>query len=408
MGLHAQELSLLLNTSRTTPAEQAEHLLLTIKDDFDWTFLVETAYNHGVTGLLCNSLVKMPKTLIPDEIFSAAQQHLAQQRQANQTLADQLTDILTALDAAGIDAIPFKGPTLSMAAYGDLSLRTFRDLDFLIHYDKIQSCLEQLETIGYRQNVHLSPRQMHAFLDYSGQDILYGKGIPIEPHWGFAPRTLSLEIDYDGIWSRAGRRPFNGQAVRCFSPEDELIILCIHGCKEKWTKLKWVADISEFIRSHPQLDWYRLHLDAESQGLARMVRLGFSLAKHLLDAPLPPTATQWMDRDPFILTWSKQLTREFFNVEQRAQSIYEVSRYHWDMRERRRDRWHYLYRTLTQPREQHFMDIAIPDRLFFLYTPYKLLHDYLALPIWRRIKRSQQTNAAVSSTSEGKRTDAAR
>ncbi|WP_029131950.1 nucleotidyltransferase family protein [Sedimenticola selenatireducens] len=407
MSQNSRELSLLLCLCRTEPAEHARNLLQEAPDDFDWGFLVQTAYAHGVTGLLCNSLINMPKTLIPEVILEASQEHLRQHRASNQILVDQLTHILTELAATDIEAIPFKGPTLAISAYGDLALRTFRDLDFLIHKTKIQPCLDKMEEIGYTQNMHLSPRQMQAFLGYSGQDVLYGEGIPVEPHWTFAPHTFALDIDYAGLWDRTQKITFNGQHIRNLAPEDELIILCIHGSKEKWTKLKWVADVAEFTRSHPELDWKQLFVLAESQGLARMVKLGLKLAELLLEAQIPPVVANWLAKDRMALDWSNQLAGEFFDVDKRARSIYELSRFHWEIRERRRDQWRYLYRTLIQPREQHFIGITFPDRLFFLYTLYKLLHDYLALPIWLQIKR-HRGGQSITGPAETEHTDATR
>ena len=407
MSQYARELSLLLCVSRTEPAERATHIINEVKNDLDWTLLVKTAYAHGVTGLMCNSLKNMPNACIPEEILDASREHLHQHRASNQTLADQLTHILTELTATGIEATPFKGPTLAISAYGDLALRTFRDLDFLVHKTNIHPCLNRMEEIGYKQNMHLSPRQMQAFLDYSGQDVLYGAGVPVEPHWAFAPHTFALDIDYAGLWDRTQKVIFNGQRIRQFAPEDELIILCIHGSKERWTKLKWVADVSEFIRSHPDLDWKQLFVLAESQGLARMVKLGLGLAESLLETRLPQIATNWLAKDRLAVDWSSRLADEFFDVDKRAQSIYELSLFHWEIRERRRDRWSYLYRTLIQPREQHFTAITFPNRLFFLYTLYKLLHDYLALPIWLQIKR-RRGGQSITRPAETEHTDATR
>lgn len=407
MSTCSPEQSLLLATARTLPGPHVTDLLREATETLDWTRLIETAQEHGVTGLLCRSLLDQPD-LVPDVLLGAARQHLQQQRSTNQLLADQLTDILAELAAGGIEAIPFKGPTLALTAYGDLALRSFRDLDFLIHEEQMQSCLEKLREIGYTQNLRLSPKQLRSFLTYSGQDILYGDGTPIEPHWAFAPSTLALDIDYCGIWDRAEYGDFNGRSILRLAPEDELIILCVHGGKERWTKLKWVADIAGYIRSHPALDWDELMERAELQGLGRMVRLGLGLAGRLIQAPLPPALTGWIKKDETAANWCRHLADTFFEVDTRARSIYQLSRFHWEIRERRRDRWRYLLRTVTQPRELHYMSIALPDRFFFLYTPYKLLHDYLALPAWLWLKRQRHPSGQPHEAAEPERTDAAR
>jgi hypothetical protein len=198
-------------------------------------------------------------------------------------LADQLSYILAELDAINIKAIPFKGPTLAMTAYENISLRTFRDLDFLIHEEQIQPCLDKLRELGYVHEWSLSPKQWQAFLCYAGQDILFGVGVPFEPHWAFSPRTLALDIDYAGLWQRSFRTSFNGHSILCLAPEDELLVLCMHGSKEKWSQLKWVVDVAEFVRSHTDLDWESLISRAESQGLSRMLVLGLGLAQRLVN-----------------------------------------------------------------------------------------------------------------------------
>ncbi len=387
MDTHPPELMLLLACSRLEPGSCVEEILRTAPGDIDWTVLVMTALDHGVTGLLCNSLLTLPDDMVPLEIIDAAKSYLHQAESSNQALADQLSGALDILHAAGIETIPFKGPSLALSAYHRLALRTFRDLDFLIREKDIELCLSVLRTIGYSHDWNLTPRQWQEFVHYAGEEIVFGEGVPCEPHWAFAPHTLAIRIDYDKIWQLSIRKSFNGRTILSLAPEDELIVLCVHGSKEKWSKLKWVADVAEFVRSHPALDWSGLFSRAEAQGIARMLRLGLSLAKQLLDAPIPLAISPWLDADRVGTEMSQQLSRSFFEHRtETEQSIYEISRFHWAMRERFSDRWRYFYRTVTQPRVQHFGGIRLPDSLFFLYVPYKLVHDYIALPIWKRAK----------------------
>ena len=228
--------------------------------------------------------------------------------------------------------------------------------------------------------------QWRAFVDYASPDILFGKGVPFEPHGEFAPGTLALDIDYDALWGTSIEIQFNGQMARSFAPEDELIILCLHGCKEKWSKLKWVVDVAEFINSHAGLDWGAVFARAESQGMARMVRLALSVSQQLLSLTLPDMVVRWLGEDKVVDVWAKQIAADFFNPAQNEISIYTPSLFHWKMRERFIDKVRYFVRTITQPRVQHFSSIKIPDSMFVAYYPFKLLHDYLALPVWKLLK----------------------
>ncbi|MES9937981.1 MAG: nucleotidyltransferase family protein [Sedimenticola sp.] len=389
MSQHSSEITLLLAACRPEPDNRIDPLLQTLADDIDWTRLIETSLTHSVAGLLCNTLLKTDQSLVPEDIRDAAAIFLEQAERDNQEAADQLVHILITLDDAGIEAIPFKGPTLAVSTFGKLNLRSFADLDFLIRSNKIEPCLNKLKDAGFKQNINLTRKQRAAFLSYSGQDVLYGHGTPLEPHWAFAPNTLAINIDYAGIFQRASKKSFNNSAILSLSPEDELIALCIHGSKENWKKLKWVADVAWHIRRHPDMDMQGLFSLSETQGVARMVRTGMILASKLLKETLSDTARNWIDKDAIALKLANHLTNEFFCNPGTEKSVYQLSQYHWAMRERLRDRWRYLFRTVTQPRESHFIDVALPDSLFFLYTPYKMLHDYIMLPVWLVAKKAR-------------------
>jgi len=352
----------------------------------DWTRLVEIAYQHGVNGLLCRGLLQQREGGVPVDIAEACDLHMKSCADHNQKLADQLSNILGVLSSRGIPVIPFKGPVLAMKAYGDLSLRSFRDLDFLIHHGQIEVVLSLLRELGYHNEHGLSPRQWQAFKNYAGQDIMFGEGVPVEPHWQFAPSTLALNVDYDSLWQRVVSYQFNDQIVQSLVPEDELIVLCLHGAKEKWSKLKWVVDVAKFVNVHASLDWGVVFRRSESQGVARIVRLALSISQQLLSLSLPDQVVRWLNKDVVAGEWAKQIATDFFNPGQEDISIYKLSYFHWKMRERIRDKVKYLARTVAQPRVQHFSSIKIPDSMFVAYYPFKLLHDYMALPVWKLLK----------------------
>lgn len=387
MSEYPVETSVLLVACRLKPCNNLEQWLGSLPESFDWEFLVKNAFAHGVNGLLCHSLLSVPQQLVPKEIRHASCEHLKQLAKINQKHADQLTFILGELKLASIKAIPFKGPTLAMSAYGQLNLRTFRDLDFLIREKDIQPCMDKLQKLGYKNGFDLTPRQWREFVHYTCEDILFGPGLPLEPHWAFVPWTLSQKVDYEGVWARAVEKVFNRQSVLILSPEDELMALCIHGCKEEWNKLKWVVDVSEFIHSHPALDWDMLIDHATKQGLARMVKVGLLLAQRLVQVNIPEKVNVWVDDDRRASRLVKQLTNDMFDDTRKRSDIWDPCIFHWAMREKLSDRLRYLFRSIFQPRIEYFSVITFPDNLFFLYRPYKIFHDIIALPIWKLIKK---------------------
>jgi len=386
---------LLLSITRLDGNAAVASILTEHGHDIDWTVLVAAVIEHELIGIFCKVILEIPSTLVPTEMRLACQQKLSEQKASNSIAAQQLSHILDKLQAADIKAVTFKGPTLAIKAYQDIALRSFRDLDFLIPEAQIEDCLSLLRDMGYHHEHGLSPRQWQAYVHYNGQDILFGPGLPVEPHWAFAQRTLMLDIDYKGFWQRVSDTSFHGQRVLTFSLEDELIILCLHGFKHEWCKLKWVVDLVMFISSHSKIDWAIVMHRAESQGLARIVIFAIALGEYLFGRSVPETVRHWMEKDTFAMLASAKFGGRFFQVAQEAvqrqnKPCSHLHYFRWSMRERYFDRLRYAVRTLTQPRVVHFRTISVPDSLFFFYYPFKISHDYFALPVWLIIKPFKQ------------------
>lgn len=373
----------------------------------DWTFLVQAAIDHGVSPLLCRALLTLCPEAVPDDVLTAAKTHLDENHADNRSRTAELLRILAALAQRNIPAVPFKGPILAERVYGALSLRRFRDLDFLIRETDIDATLDVLRQLGYPTDTgfvsardpafRLSPAQTDAFRRYAGEYIFYkpDNSAVIEPHWHFAPATLCVDIDYTALWRRTLDATLAGTGVRALTPEDELLILCVHGSKEIWSRLQWICDVAELIRADAQLNWVATLQRAERQGCQRMLLLGLALAHRLLQAPLPPTVRQLTEQSA-VQALARDIEGALFGDRGETTSIYSVSLFRLRMRERLRDRWRYVWRTMTTPRIQHFEMIALPDALIAGYVPVKLVHDYVLLPLWLLAKRLHAITTATA------------
>ena len=65
-------------------------------------------------------------------------------------MEDQLSTLLRNFKAAGIPAIPYKGPALAATAYGNVGLRVFGDLDILIQKEDVPRAADMMTALGYR------------------------------------------------------------------------------------------------------------------------------------------------------------------------------------------------------------------------------------------------------------------
>ena len=369
-----------------TETSRRVHALL--QEALDWDYLVRTALKHSITALLFRSLSQISPDGVPAEIATATGIFMKRQHDFNLLLTEELAHILALLEARGIAAIPFKGPVLSALVYGDLGLRSYRDLDFLIHEQDFHRCMDALRNLDYRSDLDVSPAQEVAFRNYSGQDLLYcnDRLVAVEPHWAFGPSNLVMAIDYEGFWNRARPVDLAGTKVRSFSPEDLITVLCLHGSKEQWSRLQLICDVSETLHAYPSIDWNAVIARAREQRCLRMLLLGLRTSSRLLGTTIPGQALSLLDSDPSIERLARQVEISLFNERYVMPSSYSLSLFRLQMHDQFKDQMSYLVRTITTPRLQHFRTIRLPDSMFFLYYPVKLIHDYMLLPLWHARK----------------------
>jgi Uncharacterised nucleotidyltransferase len=376
---------------------------ITIASDADWTAIIQAALHHGVAGLLCRSLRRLPPGEIAPDILHAAGVYIEESDARGAERVAQLFEILDVLAGADIPAIPFKGAALGVLAYGSATLRPSRDIDVLVHKQDMDRTVAALHQLQYRLGEIFTPRIMAACFETYGQDILFAEGrLPLEPHWSFSPKALAVDLDIDGLWDRASPSDLAGRVTLTLSPEDTLLVACLHGSKEKWWRLLWVADIAAFIHRHPTLDWDVTIKRAEASGIRRMLLLGLALARELFSSPLPPNLSSAIEQDPMCNRLVEESKRYLFTPGAAVGSVHNVSKYHLQLRERVGDRVRYAWRTVTTPQVMHYRMVKLPDALLLGYIPVKLVHDYLLLPLWtlgkghwwRRSRNSMSDNPA--------------
>lgn len=285
--------------------------------------------------------------------------------------------------------MPFKGPILAEQAYGDCSLRIFDDLDFLIHEQDHAAAVELLQSLGYIRQTWNTATKALASWRYNGQDFLFHEtlNVAIEPHWLFAPRSFSVDVDYAGLWQRAHTICIDGHKIPALSPEDHLIIICVHGCKEQWIRIKQVCDLAAFIQNQPTLNWKVIHQRAHAQRCMRMLLIGLYLAHILFEVRLSPIIEKELVRYKAPVLLAKKARHWLINKQKTLPSINKIHLFHYRLRDRWWDRVKYILYTCLMPSDKHFRMVSLPAKLFWLYYPIKLIHDYFLLPFWLLWKR---------------------
>lgn len=383
----SSEMAFIIKILDQSPFQDKKTYLENIaSSEFNWITFLELSKKHHLTALLAQKIDQYDIDFIPSVISQALKAQISKNQARSDQLAAEILKILKLLKQNNITAIPFKGPTLAIQLYGNLTARFSRDIDFLVQKHEMTKALEILNTAGYHfQKSKQSPRKEQAYQDYNGQYLMFSgdRSIAIEPHSMLGPSTLALGVDYQQLWKNQTTLNSEGQTVPSFRLEDLFIILCIHGTKEKWRRLKWIIDIAALIEKYPDLNWNYVIKQSENWGCRRMVFVALSLSQRILNATVPDDIETIINNENFVDYLSNCVEKNIQNTEHDLSSIYNISRFIFLIRERNRDKISYLFRTIFTPRDYHYDLINLPDFMFFCYPVVKIIHDYILLPLWK-------------------------
>ncbi|HST21441.1 MAG TPA: nucleotidyltransferase family protein, partial [Blastocatellia bacterium] len=284
------EAELLLRCARTRSANKScEHTETPLETGIDWEHLFQTADAHGVIPLLYKFLNETCRESVPKHAITQLRDRFIRNAQSNLALTGELLKIFDLLKSHGIPAIAYKGPALAAAVYGDIALRQFVDLDILVRKQDVFDVKEILIEQEYNPEFILTESQKAAFLDnhYDYAFFHNESRALVEIHWEVAEGFLSFPLSVECLLERIQSVNIAGRQVATLSPEDTLLVLCIHGSKHLWARLGWICDVARLIEHEKDFNWQLASERAAALGSRRMFLLGLFLANNLLGAPLP-------------------------------------------------------------------------------------------------------------------------
>ena len=180
----------------------------------------------------------------------------------------QLEALLRAFRQRGIEVVPLKGPCLAERLYGSAALRSCRDLDLLVR----RADLAQAEAL--LREIDFLPDEAD---DYHRQWI---RGtLTVELHHD-VENPLTFDFHVDQAFQRALPATFQGEPIRQFVPEDELLYLCLHAAHHRYERLSLVLDLERALESFapPPGGW---PLREDAAGLGNLLLLGLAMARRL-------------------------------------------------------------------------------------------------------------------------------
>jgi Uncharacterised nucleotidyltransferase len=366
-----------------------------ISQDIDWEKVIQTAVDHRVMPLLYQSLHAFCPKAVPKIILHRLQALFRSNAVRNLFLVRELIRLMKLFESYGIETIAFKGPVLTVYAYGDLSLRQQCDLDILVRKRDIFSAKRLLLSNGYRPWRPMTEKQELAHLQ-SHHAFVFLPELPtysVDLHWAIAQPHHANAINQEILWKRVESVSLAGHRILTFRPEEMMLILSMHGSKHWWQQLGWICDVAQLVHSRPNLDWKRVVREAEKAGCTKGLLLALELVKSVCGVRLPGDVLRMIDEYPRVKAVGCSVTRRLFSEKrsflmERFHQIFIVSR----LKQRLRDRLVYLlyeWRETVTPNEKDEALVSLPVGFSFLYYIVRPIRLTVAYGLSRLIRSAK-------------------
>ncbi len=369
--------ALLLCCARTRmDSTTAERLRELLREETDWAYLLATAFRHGLLPLLYWQLHATCPERVPPAWMDDLRGYFQRLARRNMFSASALCEVLKKFGADEVAAVPIKGPALAASVYGNLALREFQDLDFLLAEEEVPKARQSLASLGYRPQF---PRNdaTNAALPRAAGPYRFARDTPrsvVELHSQTTLRHFPVPPDLERLRKRLQPASLGGQKVMTLCPEDLLLFVCVQGARNFWEQLSWICDVSELIGLPGEINWEQLLQAAGRMSCERMFFLGLYLANDLLGALLPEDVARRVRADPVVRLLGAQVRRHLFEDAGVPLGTWERWMFRAKMQERPRDRIRYCFRLATIPTPEDYALLPLPATpvLYSLLRPVRL------------------------------------
>ena len=363
-----------------------------IRTGVDWQKLIRIGEDHHILALFARAFTLVSEEWFPHQFVEFSKNYSEKNLFQNILATKRLLEVLNGFEDLGIGVIPYKGPVLSATLYGNLAYRQFGDLDIIVPKGELERSKAILSNYDFERiwpRIGLTDAQERSHIENKYNYTFYRPNdrVILELHWGVSPKYFSFPPKINWFWEKAAPVSIFGRQLFGFSPEDYLLILCVHGGNHCWIRLNWVCDIAQLMFMYPNIRWPYVIQEASRFGIKRLLLTGILLAHNILGTVLPDIIWEAIKADWKVSSLAKEVELRY------QQSIFIGSRpfmipiFHIKSREKLFDKLRYLL-FMNSPSIEDWNFVELPDYLFFLYyliRPVRLINEYGVVPLFEML-----------------------
>lgn len=336
----------------------------------DWNDFIYKASVHGVLPLIYNSLKALENSSIPSIMITRLKDNYFEITKENMMLTSELIKITKLFDQNHIKYISFKGPTLSQAYYGNITLRQYCDLDILVKYIDIKKIIVLLEKIGYKGDYLYSKDKNSNYLKvitFVNEKL----ATVIEIHCELISSSYAIDFRNINFFNKIKTIDINNNSLNIFKKEFLFIYLCIHGSKHVFERVSWICDINKLLIDKT-INWKLLIRLSEVLNVKRIILSSIYLASIVFDTKLPSYIKSIIEKDSQVKKISNKI---LLSLDKNKMSLTSLSIL-ISQREGIYDKLHFLFKSLFSVKDTDIKFIKLPKYLYFIYfiiRPFRML-----------------------------------
>jgi len=356
---------------------------LSKKDEDQLLNLISLSTRHGILPLVYKAIKKIStqdENTVPATFLTELKAHYMSISQRNMLMSAELIRIMKLLEDNGIEALAFKGPTLSQMAYGDITLRQYSDLDILVSEKNIYRVAQLMVNQNYEPMNSIEFLNNSAKLHVEKNYEFYGRknGIKVEIHWRLINTSFLKKFKNHDVFSKHDTVSINNKPLPTLDTRILLLYLCNHGASHMWERLEWIVDIDRIIKSKgDSWDWDEILKLASTLQSKTTLLLGIGLSKKLFNTKLPPQIERQIHKQSiftlisFILT---TLNSDLIHQDHTShKKNYKVFQFNLTLQDSLSTQTGFIIHTLFGYSDRDVMMVNLPKSLYFLYYPLRII-----------------------------------